>query len=89
MKSKIYRIKKSIRAISPVISVLLMIAIAVVASLVAYMWMMGYIGGKTAQTGKAVLIQSMVNDTTSGHLVVYVQNVGQGNVKFDPPTPHT
>ncbi len=84
MKSRINKIKKSIRAISPVISVLLMIAIAVVASLVAYMWMMGYIGGKTTQVGKAVLIQSMANDTYS-HLVVYVQNVGQGNVIFDPP----
>ena len=84
MKSRINKIKKSIRAISPVISVLLMIAIAVVASLVAYMWMMGYIGGKTTQVGKAVLIQSMANDT-SGHLVVYAQNVGQGNVNFDPP----
>ena len=84
------RIRRSIRAISPVISVLLMIAIAVAASLVAYAWMMGYIGGTTTKTGKAVLIQSMAIDTgadpvdpADDKLIVYVQNVGQGSVTIN------
>jgi hypothetical protein len=81
MKAKT-RIRRSIRAISPVISVLLMIAIAVAASLIAYAWMMGYIGGTTTKTGKAVLIQSMAADEL-GNLVVYVQNVGMGAVTVD------
>lgn len=56
-----------------------MIAIAVAASLVAYAWMMGYIGGTTTKAGKAILIQSMA-PAEDGNLLVYVQNVGQGSV---------
>ena len=37
------KIRKNVKAISPVISVLMMIAIAVVGSLVLYGWFMGYI----------------------------------------------
>jgi uncharacterized repeat protein (TIGR02543 family) len=81
LRTKI-RLQRSIRAISPVISVLLMIAIAVAASLVAYAWIMGYMGGTTTKVGKAVLIQSLAKDD-SGNLLVYVQNVGQGSVEFD------
>ncbi len=52
-----------------------MIAIAVVASLVAYAWVMGFLGGKTTQAGNAIQIQSYASN---GNLVVYVQNTGQG-----------
>jgi FlaG/FlaF family flagellin (archaellin) len=79
------RIRRSIRAISPVISVLLMIAIAVAASLIAYAWIMGYIGGTTTKVGRAIQIQSMGKDPDNqNYLLVYVQNVGQGAVEFDP-----
>ena len=74
---KTTKIKRSIRAISPIIAVLLMIAIAVVASLVAYAWIMGYLGGSTSKSGNAIQIQSYL---TGGNLVVYVQNTGQGTV---------
>ncbi len=47
------------RAISPVIATLLMIAIAVVASLVTYAWVMGYMNFTTEKTGKAIQIQSI------------------------------
>ncbi len=78
---KITKIRRSIRAISPVISVLLMIVIAVVASLVAYAWVMGYMGFTTTKTGKAIQIQSFaISD--DGNLHVYVQNVGQGAVEL-------
>lgn len=80
---KITKLRRSIKAISPVISVLLMIAIAVVASLVAYAWIMGFIGSNTEKSGKAVQIQSSAT-TPSGTLDVYVQNVGQGAVTLDP-----
>jgi flagellin-like protein len=73
--------KRSIKAISPVISTLLMIAIAVVASLVAYAWVMGYIGGTTTKTGNSILIPNTSHTGgTSDYLVIYVQNVGQGMV---------
>src|SRR3990170_1010178 len=74
------RLRRSVRAISPVLSVLMMIAIAVAASLVAYAWIMGYIGGTTNKVGKAVLIQSQAPGAS--RIDLYVQNVGQGPVTF-------
>ena len=74
------KIRKNVKAISPVISVLLMIAVAVVASLVVYAWVMGYIGFQTSKTGEAVQIQSVSFSGTPGTsgkvLTVYLQNVG-------------
>ncbi|MCW3996400.1 MAG: type IV pilin [Candidatus Bathyarchaeota archaeon] len=75
------------KAISPVIAVLLMIAIAVVASLVAYAWVMGYLGFQTAKTGQAVQIQSVSfkapgDDGKRAVDIVYLQNVGDGTVKL-------
>jgi flagellin-like protein len=71
---KLKRFRKNIKAISPIISVLLMIAVAVVAALVTYAWVMGFIGFTTGKTGKAIQIQSIADNTTG--LYVYVQNVG-------------
>jgi flagellin-like protein len=81
------KFKRSIKAISPVIATLLMIAIAVVASLVAYAWVMGYMGFTTNNAGKAIAIPSFAGvantgTPTRGGLVVYVQNVGQGTVEI-------
>jgi FlaG/FlaF family flagellin (archaellin) len=73
----ITKFKRSIQAISPVISVLLMIAIAVVASIVAYAWVTGYIGSQTNKTGNGIDLQSF---STQSNLVIYVQNTGQGLV---------
>jgi flagellin-like protein len=81
---KITKLRRSIKAISPIISVLLMIAIAVVASLVVYAWVMGYIGGTTNKTGMAINIPSFATDQATGNLIVYVQNVGQGAVQLNP-----
>jgi archaeal type IV pilus assembly protein PilA len=79
----ITRLKRSVRAISPVIATLLMIAITVVASLVTYAWISGYIGGTVNKVGASIEIQSFAGDQ-SGNLVVYVQNVGQGVVTLNP-----
>ncbi len=76
----ITKFKRSIRAISPVISVLLMIAIAVVASLVAYAWVMGYMNFQTSKVGNAIQIPSYASQ--GGFLTIYVQNVGQGTVNL-------
>jgi flagellin-like protein len=75
------KFKRSIKAISPVIATLLMIAIAVVASLVVYAWVTGYMGNATSKAGKAIQIQSFASQ--GGNLVIYVQNVGQGDVELD------
>lgn len=79
----------SIRALSPVIAVLLMIAITVVASLVAFAWVSGYLSFTTTKTGKAMQIQSIANSTSSngqemGNLTVYVQNTGEGSIHLGP-----
>ena len=74
---KITKFKKSIRAVSPVISALLMITIAVVASIVAYAYVTGYIGGQTDKAGNSVQLQSY---SSQSNLVIYVQNTGQGLV---------
>jgi flagellin-like protein len=73
----ITKIRHSVKAISPVISVLLMIAIAVIASLLAYAWVVGYIGGQTQKTGNTIEVQSY---TSQGNLILYIQNTGQGTV---------
>ena len=62
-----------------------MIAIAVVASLVVYAWVMGYIGGNTSKAGNAIQVQSYSLDPAgSGNMTLYVQNVGQGSVTLNP-----
>ena len=70
--------RRNKKGVSDVIAVLLMIAIAVAASLIAYAWVMGYLGGTTNKVGKAIQIQSMYYSGTT--LYVYVQNVGSSPV---------
>lgn len=78
--------RRNTKAISPVIATLLMIAIAVVASLVTYAWVMGYMSFTTNKVGKSILIQSasynVTASTTSLDFSLYVQNVGDSDVKF-------
>jgi uncharacterized repeat protein (TIGR02543 family) len=76
------KIRRSVKAVSPVISVLLMIVIAVAAALIAYAWIMGYFGRTSTEAQKAIMIQSIAADTNMD-LIVYVQNVGIGNVQLD------
>ncbi len=73
---EITKLKRSVKAVSPVISVLLLISIAVVASLIAYAWVTGYIGFQTDKAGKQIQIQSY----ELGSSIIYVQNTGQGTV---------
>lgn len=71
------------RAISPVLVVLLMVAIAVAGSLVTFTWVMGYMGTTATRTGHVIQIQSVAFDKpASGDVTVYVQNVGQGSVEI-------
>jgi flagellin-like protein len=79
---KMRNFRKNVRAISPVIATLLMIAIAVVASLVVYAWVMGYMNFTTAKTGKAIQIQSVSYAPATHIFTVYVQNVGDSDLQF-------
>ena len=84
------KLRKNIKAISPIISVLLMIAIAVVASLVVYAWVMGYIGYQTGKTGDSVVIQSVnwnpeANPPAGSYpLSIYLQNIGTTTIAYNP-----
>jgi len=60
------RLFKSIKAISPVISILLTIIVAVVAGLILYAWSVGYLGAQKARAGTEIKIESVAftrNDT--------------------------
>lgn len=68
---------KNKKAISPVLAVLLMIAVAVAAALITYAWVMTYLESTTSRAGHAIQIQS-VAFTSATSATVYVQNVGDG-----------
>jgi FlaG/FlaF family flagellin (archaellin) len=86
MKHIARHIRRNVKAISPVLAVLMMIAVAIAGSLVVYAWVMGYIGLSTERSGQAIMIQSIANDATDTDLVVFVQNVGEGVVQLEQPT---
>lgn len=73
------KIVKNEKAISPVLAVLLMIAVAVAAALVTYAWVMTYLSSTTGRAGHAMQIQS-VEWTTTTTVNVYAQNVGDGTI---------
>jgi FlaG/FlaF family flagellin (archaellin) len=80
MKTKNFyrRFRRSVRAVSPVIAVLLMIVIAVAAALFAYSWTMGYLDFLTIKADQGVQIQAINWDGTT--LTAYAQNVGESPV---------
>jgi len=69
---------KDKKAVSPVIAVLLMVAIAVVAALITYSWVTGFVTTTTTKAGHAIQIQAV--SFGSNNMTVYVQNVGTGSV---------
>ena len=73
------------KAVSPVISVLLMVAVAVAAAILVYVWGMGLIGtlqtGGGSQTREQVELDAYNWNTTS--LYLYVRNVGASDVVVD------
>jgi flagellin-like protein len=74
------------KAVSPVIAVLLMIAIAVAAAILVYVWSMGLIG--TLQTGGGQQVREQIemdayNWQTPGTLTLYLRNVGAADVVID------
>lgn len=75
--------ERNMKAISPVLAVLMMIAVTIAGSLITYAWVTGYIGFTTEKAGKAIMIQSMAYDNETTTLYVYVQNVGEGAVELD------
>lgn len=79
---------KNKKAISPVLAVLLMIAVAVAAALITYAWVMTYLESTTSRAGHAIQIQSVAFGATlpgepdSNSVTIYAQNVGDGTLKI-------
>ncbi len=76
---KMKKIVKNEKAISPVLAVLLMIAVAVAAALVTYAWVMTYLSSTTGRAGHAMQIQS-VEWVSGTEVKIYAQNVGDGTI---------
>ena len=72
---------RNLRAISPVLAILMMIAVAMAGSLVVYAWVRGYIDLSTEKSGQAINVHSIANHEND--LVVYVQNTGEGVTQLD------
>ena len=73
------------KAVSPVLAVLLLIAIAVGAAVVTYAWVMGFVGTQTQQAGGVLVVdRALVCNTTDGNyagnttIVLTVRNTGTG-----------
>ena len=77
-RNVVRRFRRGLRAVSPVIAVLLMIVIAVAASLFAYAWVMGYLDFLSVKVDQGVQIQAISWDGTT--LSAYAMNVGQSPV---------
>ncbi len=68
------KLKKNAKAISPLIATLLLIAIAVAASVITYSWVMSMIGSQSQQAQTSIRIDSINwGNNTAG---VVVRNVG-------------
>lgn len=79
------KFKGCVRGLSPVIATLLMIVIAVVASLVVYAWLSGFTGTTITNLSVQMQIPSFTSVYQNGQnlLTIYVQNTGQVAVKLN------
>jgi flagellin-like protein len=78
------RFSRSKKAVSPIIAVLLLIAIAVAAAVITYIWVMGFIGMATTARVTAQGQIQIENVRMSGNTAeLYVRNVGATTVTPD------
>ena len=82
---KIGKFKVRRKALSPVIATLLMVAIAVAASIITYVWAMGLLGGLMGTGGtqtKEQLILEAYDWKTTGTISLIFRNVGSAQVSI-------
>ena len=83
---KIGKFRVSKKAVSPVIATLLMIAVAVAASVIVYVWSAGLLGTLMGGGGSQVkeqLIIEAYNWNNPASLVLSIRNVGSASVTID------
>jgi flagellin-like protein len=80
---RIGKLKVNRKAVSPVIATLLMIAIAVAAAILVYVWSMGLVGtlqGTGGQQTREQLIMEAYDATSSTSWKLYIRNVGPASI---------
>ena len=70
------KLKKDVKAISPLIATLLLIAIAVAASVITYSWVMSMIGSQSQQAQTQVRIDTVTWNITGDSCAVVTRNTG-------------
>jgi flagellin-like protein len=75
-------LKKSKKAISPILATLLLIVIAVAAIVVTYAWIMMYMGSAGQQAG-VMLKKDAPCLWQSGNITIYVRNTGTADAEID------
>ncbi len=82
------RIKKEERAISDIVAVVMLILIAISASVLIYMWMSGLVGSvHKSNPGlyeKIQIVSASISENSSGYTFkAYVQNLGSSRVQIN------
>ena len=81
------KLRKNEEAVSPVIATLLVIAIAVAAAILVYVWSMGLIGTLQSGGGEQVTEQIILDvyswNASSGIVILHLRNVGNSVVDID------
>jgi len=81
---KIGKLRIRRKALSPVIATLLMVAIAVAAAIITYVWSMGLLGGLMgtggAQTKEQLILENWNWKATDGKLSFVLRNIGSSKV---------
>jgi len=74
------RARRAIKGVSPVLATLILIVVAVIAGLLVYGWVTGWIGGKLPNEEVSIERIFRVNDKT---LRIVVTNTGRARVTID------
>jgi len=82
MTRRITKLRRNVKALSPIFAVLILIAIAVIAGIIVYMFTSGYLGtmmgGGSAGQEKVAIESVQVNNST--HITLWAKSTGGGNV---------
>jgi len=78
------KLRRNVKALSPIFAVLILIAIAVIAGIIIYMFTSGYLGtmmgGGTAGQEKVAIESIQVENST--YLTLWAKSTGGGNVSI-------
>jgi hypothetical protein len=80
------KILKSVKAISPAFTTVLMVTITITGAIIAYAWAMSYADWTLEKTGHVIAISSVnfafTGSNTCRKITVYIQNIGEGTVRL-------